>query len=124
MIYRKKYEKGDYCLLCKDIYLSMPINFTPCIVVGFNEKLNAIDIKVLDNSEIISVSSENLIFIKKLPKYETELMYNSPSKLGGSYNVTTKDGVQLKASFYFDNEEEKIMAERAASIFNDSYGIF
>lgn len=124
MVYKKKFEKGDYCLWCKDIYLPMPNNFTPCIVIGFNEELNAIDVKELDNSEIISVASENLIFIKELPKYETELMYNSPSKVGGSYNVTTKDGVQLKASFYFDNEEEKVMAERAASIFNDSYGIF
>jgi hypothetical protein len=62
--------------------------------------------------------------VKELPKYEMELMYNSRSKKGGSYNVTSQDGTQLKASFYFDNEDEKVMAERAASIFNESYGIF
>ena len=62
--------------------------------------------------------------MKELPKYEMELMYNSHSEKGGSYNVTSHDGTHLKASFYFDNDDEKIMAERAASIFNESYGIF
>ena len=124
MIFKKRFEPGDYCLWCKDIQTAMPSVFTPCIVTGYDEKIKAILVKELENNESIAVRKENLIFIKELSKFNTELMYNSPSKKGGSYNVTSHDGTRLKASFYFDNDEEKLMAERAASIFNESYGIF
>ena len=121
---RHKFENGDYCLWCKDIQMTMPTEFIPCIVKGYNKQLGAVIVKELKSGDSVTIAPENLIFVKELPKYEMELMYNSRSKKGGSYNVTSQDGTQLKASFYFDNEDEKVMAERAASIFNDSYGIF
>lgn len=121
---KHKFEDGDYCLWCKDIQTTMPSDFIPCIVKGYNKEVGGVFVKELKNNDIITVAPENLIFVKELPKYETELMFNSQSKKGGSYNVTSHDGTHLKASFYFDDEDEKVMAERAASIFNESYGIF
>ena len=121
---KHKFEDGDYCLWCKDIQMTMPTEFVPCIVKGYNKELRAVIVKELKCGDFITVAPENLIFVKELPKYETELMFNSQSKKGGSYNVTSHDGTHLKASFYFDDEDEKVMAERAASIFNESYGIF
>lgn len=121
---RHKFENGDYCLWCKDIQMTIPTEFIPCIVKGYNKQLGAVIAKELKSGDSVTIAPENLIFVKELPKYEMELMYNSRSEKGGSYNVTSQDGTHLKASFYFDNEDEKVMAERAASIFNESYGIF
>ena len=109
------FEKGDYCLYCVDINSNFPSKFHPCFVLQHQSNHNCgIVIKICETSEEKVVNFDNLIFIKKFDKNQIELMYNSKVEKGGSYNVTDINGIRLVASFYFDDEISKSMAESDA----------
>lgn len=106
------FKRGDYCLYCEDVSSNFPSNFLPCFVIRHQaEGDDEIFIKICETSEEMLVNFENLIFIKEIDKNQIELMYNSKAEKGGSYNVTDIEGIRLLASFYFDDEITKTMAE-------------
>lgn len=108
-------NSGDYCLYCKDYCLDFPSNFERCVILIKDEiEENCYEVKLLDSNKVVHVNEKELILIKKKPVLEIELMYNSKSEIGGSYNVTSGNGTHLKASFYFDNNQEQQMAKKYA----------
>lgn len=115
MKFNNLFEKGDYCLYCEDVSSNYPSKFFPCIVLQHQSNYDCgVMIKICETSEEKVVNFDNLIFIKKINNYQTELMYNSNAKKGGSYNVTDSEGIRLHASFYFDDEISKTIAETDA----------
>lgn len=106
------FEKGDYCLYCADINSNFPSKFHPCFVLYHQPNHHCeIVVKICETLEEKVVNFNNLIFIKKFDKNRIELMYNSKAEKGGSYNVTDNEGIRLVASFYFDDEITKSIAE-------------
>ena len=114
------FEMGDYCLFCCDISCNVPTKYQPCYVVEHqNHHDDFVSVKFLEDDRVVSVNKKNLILVKNNPSYEVELMYNSSAKKGGSINLTTDGGTHLRASFYFDNENDKKLAEDDAKTFSN-----